>query len=135
MIESLHVATGAAAGAAAGTRLRALLLGPAVHLAGDLVPHEDVDDRPFEIVTAVGSILLLAATRGPLDPATLGGAAAALPDLEHLRPFPGSGGRKLFPSHRPSGLHRRGGLPVWLQLAAAGAILGWLAAGGRARRA
>ena len=131
MIESLHVATGAAAGAAAGSRLGAILIGPAVHLAGDLVPHEDVDDRRFEVVTALGSVGLLALARGPLDPATLGGAAAALPDLEHLRPFPCSGGRKLFPTHRRGGSHRPGGLPVWVQLVAACAILGWLAAGRR----
>jgi hypothetical protein len=132
VIESAHIATGAAAGAAAGSRLGAVLLGPLVHLAGDLVPHEDVDDRPFEIATAAGSILLLALTRGPLDPATLGGAAAALPDLEHLRPFPGSGGRLVFPTH--GGEPGRAGIPVWLQLIAAGAVLGWLAAGGREGR-
>jgi hypothetical protein len=134
MIESLHIATGAAVGAACGSPLGALLLGPVVHLAGDLVPHDDVDDRPFEIATAVGSILLLAAARGPLDPATLGGAAAAFPDLEHLRAFPGTGGRKVFPTHRRPSLHARGGLPVWLQLAAAGAILAWLAVGRCPRR-
>jgi hypothetical protein len=131
VIESLHVATGAAAGAACSSRLGALALGPVVHLAGDLVPHEDVDDRGFEVTTALASVGLLALARGPLDPATLGGAAAALPDLEHLRPFPCSGGRKVFPTHRRAGGRGPGGLPVWLQLVAACALLGLLAAGGR----
>jgi len=39
VIVSLHVATGAALGAAVRSRSLALLLGPALHLAGDRVPH------------------------------------------------------------------------------------------------
>jgi hypothetical protein len=39
LIVALHVATGAAAGAASGSRLAALLLGPILHLAGDRLPH------------------------------------------------------------------------------------------------
>ena len=41
VIVALHVATGAAAGAASRSRLAALLLGPVLHLAGDRLPHED----------------------------------------------------------------------------------------------
>src|ERR1700759_2891159 len=49
MIVSLHVATGAAMGAAVRSRPLALLLGPALHVAGDRVPHEDIPNRSFEI--------------------------------------------------------------------------------------
>jgi hypothetical protein len=69
---------------------------------------------------------LLAATRGPLDPAVVGAAASAAPDLEFVLPLPEPGGRKLFPSHRLRGWHRSGGLPAWLQALAAGTIAGAL---------
>ncbi len=68
MIVSLHVATGAAAGAAAGSRLAALALGLLAHLAGDRVPHQDIDSRRFEIGSGVALIALLAAARGPGRP-------------------------------------------------------------------
>jgi hypothetical protein len=73
---------------------------------------------------------LLAAARGPLDPAVIGACAASAPDLEHVLPFPKPGGRKLFPSHRIRGWHRDGGLPAWLQLVVAGALVGSLIARG-----
>ena len=87
MIVALHVATGAAAGAASGSRLRAILLGPVLHIAGDRVPHRDFRSRPFEIASGLAGILLLAVRRGLLDPATLGAAASSAPDLEHVLPF------------------------------------------------
>jgi hypothetical protein len=126
MIVSLHVATGAGVGALTGSRLAALALGPVVHLAGDLTPHRDIPSTGFELVSGVGAVLLLAARRGPLDPATLGALAASAEDLEHVLRLPRPGGRKLFPSHRRDGWHKRGGLPAWLQLIAAGAIIGAL---------
>lgn len=128
VIVSLHVATGAAVGAAVGSRLGALALGPFVHLAGDLLPHQDIQSRRFEILSGVAGVLALAATRGPLDPAVVGALAASAPDLEHVLRLPRPGGRKLFPSHRRPGWHRSGGMPAWLQLLAAGTILGWLVA-------
>ena len=128
MIVSMHVATGAAAGAAVGSRLGALALGPILHLVGDRIPHQDIASRNFEIASGVAGVLLIAAMRAPLDPAVVGALAASAPDLEHVLPFPRPGGRKLFPSHRKPGLHRLGGVPAWLQLLLAGAILGWLAA-------
>jgi hypothetical protein len=126
VIVSLHVATGAAAGAASGSRLAALLLGPALHLAGDRLPHEDIRSRRFEIVSGFACLLLLAARRGPLDPATLGAAASSAPDLEHIFPSLRPGGRKLF--HDRLGWHRAGRFPVALQLLLAGGILGALIA-------
>ena len=124
MIVALHVATGAAVGAASGSRLVALVAGPILHLAGDRVPHEDIPSRRFEIRSGMAGLVLLAVRRGPLDPATLGAAACSAPDLEHIFPFLRPGGRKLF--HR--GWHRSGRLPAALQLLVAGAILGALAA-------
>jgi hypothetical protein len=120
------VATGAAVGAGAGSRGRALVFGLAAHAIGDAVPHIDIDSRRFEIVSGVGLLALLAAARGPFDAAVIGGAAASAPDLEHVLPFPRPGGRKLFPSHRIPGWHKPGGLRPWLQLFAAGVIVGSL---------
>lgn len=126
MIVSLHVATGAAAGALADSRLAALALGPILHLAGDVMPHEDIPSTTFELASGVGAVLLLAARRGPLDPATVGAVAAAVEDIEHVLHLPRPGGRKLFPSHRHDGWHNRGGVPAWVQLVAATAIIGAL---------
>jgi hypothetical protein len=124
VIVSLHVATGAAVGALAGSRLSAVALGPPLHLVCDRVPHEDVVSRRFEVGSGLFALALLALSRGPLDPATLGAAAASAPDLEHvfsqLRPR----GRKLF--HRRRDWHRSGGFRADVQLVLAGAIIGLL---------
>ena len=122
MIVSLHVATGAAAGVLAGSRPVALLLGPLVHLAGDRVPHDDIDSLGFEIGSGLAALALLAARRGPFDPAVLGGAAASAPDLEHLVPWLRPRGRKLF--HREGNVHS--GISTGAQLLAAGVIVGFL---------
>lgn len=106
MIVALHVATGAAVGAASRSRFAALLLGPVLHLAGDRVPHQDFHSNRLEIASGVAGILLLAGRRGPLDPATLGAAASSAPDLEHVFPVLRPGGRKLF--HDRLGWHRAG---------------------------
>jgi hypothetical protein len=127
VIVALHVATGAAAGAASRSRLAALLLGPVLHLAGDRLPHQDFRSRRFEIGSGLAGLLLLAASRGPFDPATLGAAASSAPDLEHVLPFLRPGGRTLF---HYRGWHRSGRLPAGLQLLLAGAILGALIAPG-----
>jgi hypothetical protein len=132
VIVSLHVATGGAAGAAAGSRFGALALGLLAHLAGDRLPHRDIGSRRFEIGSGIALIALLAVARGPGDPAVVGALAASAPDLEHVLPLPQPGGRKLFPSHRLPGLHRTGGLPVWVQLVSAGVIVAVLMRPGRA---
>ena len=121
MIVALHVATGAAAGAASGSRLKALLIGPVLHLAGDRLPHEDIHSARFEIGSGLAGLSLLAVRRGPFEPATLGAAASSAPDLEHVLPFLRPGGRKLF--HDRLGWHRAGRFPVHLQLLLAGGIL------------
>jgi hypothetical protein len=133
VITSLHAATGAAGGALAGTRRRAIVVGLLLHAAGDHVPHWDVKSRRFEIRSGIGALALLAATRGPLDPATIGAAASCAPDLEHVLPLPRPGGRKLFPSHRVHGWHRPGGLRTRTQLLAAGLLIGLVASSPRRR--
>ncbi len=114
MIVSLHVATGAALGAVVRSRPLALLLGPPLHVAGDRVPHG-----------GLVALALLAARRGPLDPAVLGGAAASMPDLEHIVPWLRVRGEKVF--HRGGGRHGVG-ISVEGQLLLAGTVVGLLLA-------
>jgi hypothetical protein len=122
MIVSLHVATGAAAGALTRSRPLALVLGPLLHLAGDRVPHDDIHDLHFEIGSGLAALAILAARRGPFDPAVLCGATAAAPDLEHVVPWLRPGGRKLF--HREGNVDS--GISSGVQLLAAGVIVGFL---------
>jgi hypothetical protein len=125
VIVSLHVATGAALGAAVRSRSLALLLGPPLHLAGDRVPHEDIPDRSFEIGSGLVALALLAARRGPLDPAVVGGAAASMPDLEHIVPWLRVRGEKVF--HRGGARHGVG-ISAERQLLLAGTVVGLLLA-------
>ena len=133
VISSLHVATGALAGALLGSRRGALAAGPILHVLGDRMPHHDIGWRRFEVWTSIGGVVALGIARGPLDPATVGAFASAAPDAEHVLRFPRPGGRKLFPSHRLHGWHRAGGVPASVQVVAAGAILAALVAAGFAR--
>jgi hypothetical protein len=125
VIVSLHVATGGAVGALVRSRPLALLLGPALHVAGDRVPHEDIPDRSFEIGSGLVALGLLAVRRGPLDPAVLGGAAASMPDLEHILPWLRVRGEKVF--HRGGGRHGVG-ISAEAQLLLAGTVVGLLLA-------
>jgi hypothetical protein len=125
VIVSLHVATGGALGALVRSRALALLFGPPLHVAADRVPHEDIPDQSFEIGSGLLALGLLAARRGPLDPAVLGGAAAAMPDLEHVLPLLRPRGEMLF--HRGGGPHGVG-ISVEAQLLIAGAVVGLLLA-------
>jgi len=123
VIESLHVATGAAIGQATGSRFWAAVLGPVSHFLGDLTPHDDIPSDAFETISGIAAGLWVVHRRGLFSPAAIGAVFATMPDWEHvLRPERG-GRRQLFPSHRYRALHRRGGLPAWLQLGAAAAIL------------
>jgi hypothetical protein len=121
VIVSVHVATGAAAGALTRSRVAALVLGPVLHALGDVTPHEDITSRRFEVGSGVACALALLVKYGPTSPVTIGALAASAPDLEHV--LPRIGERELFPSHRFRGWHREGGVPAWAQLLAAGAIL------------
>jgi hypothetical protein len=131
VIVSLHVASGAALGAVARSRRRAVGLGLLAHLVGDRIPHQDIPSRRFELRSGVALLFLVALRRGVLDPATMGAAAASAPDIEHVLRLPRPGGRKLFPSHRFHGWHRPGGLPAGLQLLLAGALAGGVIASRR----
>jgi hypothetical protein len=124
VIVSLHVATGATAGVLLESRLAALVAGPVLHLVGDRMPHHDIPSRRFETWSGVGALALVALRHGPLSAATIGAAAASIPDVEHFARFPAR--RKLFPSHRVIGWHRTGGVPAWAQLVAAGVLLGFV---------
>ena len=134
MIVSLHVASGAAAGALTPSRGAAVVAGALLHVAGDRMPHWDIRSRRFEALSGLAAFALLAARRGLFDRATIGAAAGSAPDLEHVLRLPRPGGRKLFPSHRFRGWHRAGGLPAWLQLVAAGALAGLVVADSRRSR-
>jgi hypothetical protein len=132
VIVSMHVATGAAAGALLRRAPLAALVGPALHFIADWIPHRDIPSRRFEVVSGAVEVAALALVRGPLDAATIGAIAAAAPDVEHVVRLPRPGGRKLFPSHRVFGWHRGGGVRTSVQLVVAGVLLGAVA-GGRAR--
>jgi hypothetical protein len=123
MIVSLHVASGAAMGALVRSRRRALLVGPLLHLAEDRVPHQDILNRRFEIRSGAACLLLVALRRGPFDATTVGAAATAAPDLEHVLPWLRPRGQKVFHGR---GFHRSGKFPASVQLLLAGAILGAL---------
>ena len=135
MIVSLHVASGAAVGLAARSRRAAVLLGALAHFFGDRVPHYDIGDRRFEILSGAAALTAVAVRRGPFDAATIGAAAGSAPDIEHVVRLPRPGGRKLFPSHRIRGWHRSGGLSTSAQLLAAGILLGLVLAPRRSRDA
>jgi hypothetical protein len=126
VIVSLHVATGGLAGAAAGSRTGAVLLGPLVHALGDLTPHQDIPSTKFEAASGGLGVLLLARRYGALHPVTVGAVAASIWDLEHVLRPARRGRRKLFPTHRYAGWHKRGGLPAWVQLVAAAGIFALL---------
>lgn len=125
----MHVATGALAGALTGDRAGAAAAGLALHAAGDAIPHEDFESLQVETGLGLALLAVLALRRGFTDPAVVGAAFSAAPDLEHVIPFPGHNLPKLFPSHRLDGWHRSGGISPGLQLAASLVIVGALVLG------
>jgi hypothetical protein len=133
MIVSLHIATGAAAGALVRSPVAAAAVGPLLHFLGDRMPHEDIDSKPFEVGCGVVGVLALGLVRGPFDGATVGAVAASVPDIEHIVRLPRPGGRKLFPSHRIPGWHRPGGVGASMQLLLAGMLFGAVLGGGLKR--
>jgi hypothetical protein len=128
VIVAWHVASGAAAGALAGSRGRAVALGALLHVLSDAVPHWDIASRRFEFRSGVVMLGTLVLLRGPLDLSVIGAVASSAPDVEHVVRLPRPGGRKLFPSHRWHGWHRPGGVPASAQLLAAGFLFGALVA-------
>ena len=128
----MHVATGAAAGTILGSHGRVVAAGVLLHAACDAVPHEDIHSLRFELASGAALLALVAAARGPFSPAVVGALASCSPDLEHVVRLPQPRGEKLFPTHRFAALHRSGGVPAWLQLVTAGAIVGALVVARRA---
>jgi hypothetical protein len=123
MIVAMHVAAGAALGALTRSRSGAVAAGLVLHGLQDAVPHQDIPSHRLEAASGTFLLIALALRRGLFDPAVLGGAACAAPDLEHVIRLPRPGGRELYPSHRVEGWHREGGVPAWAQLAVAGVIV------------
>jgi hypothetical protein len=134
VIVSLHVATGAAAGAALGSRRSAVLAGLVLHALGDRLPHRDIASRRFELCSGAALLGLVAGARGLRDASVVGAFASSAPDLEHVLPLPRPGGRKLFPSHRIRGWHRVGRVSTAAQAVAAGALVGVVLGGSGRRR-
>jgi hypothetical protein len=126
VIVSMHAASGATIGAAVRSPVVAALVGIPAHLAGDRVPHRDIRNRRFEVISGLAIVSLLAARRGVRDPATIGALATCAPDLEHVVRLPRPGGSKLF--HGRRGWHRSGGVSTGAQLLLAGALIGRLLA-------
>jgi hypothetical protein len=128
VIVAWHVASGAAAGAVAGSRWRAAAVGALLHVLSDAIPHWDIASRRFEFRSGTLMLAALAAVRGPFDAAVIGAAASSVPDVEHVVRLPRPGGRKLFPSHRWHGWHKAGGVPAWAQLLVSGFLFGLVVA-------
>jgi hypothetical protein len=109
MMLAAHVSAGALAGRCARGPGRAVALGMVTHAALDLVPHEDAFGERTEIAVTAALVTFVAAISRDVN--TVAGAiGGALPDLEHVLPVPGLGGRPVFPTHVSSRLH--GALPL-----------------------
>jgi hypothetical protein len=104
-----HVSAGALAGRCARGPARAGALGMLTHAALDLVPHDDAFGERMEIAVTAALVSLVAAVSRDVD-VVAGAIGGALPDLEHVLPVPGLGGRPVFPTHASSRLH--GSLPL-----------------------
>ncbi len=101
----MHVAAGAAAGALAGSRGQRDRARPRPPRApGRRFPTTTSRRAGSRRLSGLALLAVLALRRGLFDPATLGGAACAAPDLEHVLPLPRPGGRELYPSHRSRGV-------------------------------
>lgn len=132
MIQLAHVATGALAGRGRSGPANALLAGLITHAAIDVIPHGEVDDGDFELVTGALGVLAIGLRHGWRSPMTLGAIGGVLPDLEHLPQKFGVHQRAIFPTHRIGALHgwatKPLALPAWLQAVGGGAVIGAIAA-------
>jgi len=128
MIQLAHVATGALVGRHRSGPFDALLAGLVMHGAMDVIPHGEVNDEAFEIVTAVGGVVALAVRHGLSSPIVWGAIGGVLPDAEHILPHKLRSSRGWFPTHRFSWTHgwetKPLALPAWTQAMLGGAIIG-----------
>lgn len=138
MIQLVHVATGALAGRRCSGTLDALVGGLAMHAAMDVIPHGEVHDHGFELVTGAAGVLTLAARHGWRSPVTLAAFGSVVPDMEHAPAMLGLRTTALFPTHRYGILHgwetKPLAVPAWLQAVLGGAVIGAVAALRRAPR-
>jgi hypothetical protein len=123
MIVALHAATGAAAGVLTRSRLAALAIGPVLHMAGDRVPHRHPAHSAWEYLAGILVIGILAERRGALDAATIGAAAAVMPDIEHVVPGLRLRGVKVFHPRPGRDRHDLTGLSARTQTLLAAVIL------------
>ena len=125
VIVSMHVATGAAGGAFAGSRLRAALLGLVLHGICDRIPHWDIASPRFEVRSGLALLGALERRRCRFDPAVVGAAACRHPTSSMSCRYRNWAGRSSTrPTVSPAGTE--GGVPVGVQLFAAGVIVGLL---------
>ncbi len=111
-----HAASGAAVGSLTGSRLMGAAIGPFLHVIADQVPHEHPRHASWEYVGGMLIMGLLVRRRGLSDSATIGAAAAVLPDFEHLVPRSLRRNRKLFHPRLRSDERGRRGVSVGTQL-------------------
>lgn len=135
MIQLAHVATGALAGRGRTSLRDAFLAGLATHAAMDVIPHGEVHDDQFELVTGAAGVLVLAARYGWTSPITIGAIGSVVPDMEHVPSLVGLRTPPLFPTHRFAVLHgwetKPLAIPAWLQAVLGGAVIGIFVAIGR----
>ena len=148
MIQLAHVATGALAARALSAYVLewraanglpgelglrdAFIAGVVTHAAMDVIPHGEVHDEQFELVSGAVGVLALAARHGWASPITVGAIGAIVPDMEHLPQGIGLRLKPLFPTHRWGVLHgwetKPFAIPAWLQAVLGGAVIGAFAA-------
>jgi len=132
VIQLAHVATGALAGRGRGGLLDAFLAGLVTHAAIDVIPHGEVHDEAFELISGTAGVLALAARHGWASPITIGAIGAIVPDMEHIPAELGIRIPTLFPTHRYGRIHgwetKPLALPAWVQAVVGGAVIGAIAA-------
>lgn len=135
MIQLAHVATGALVGRRHTALLDAFLAGLATHAAMDVIPHGEVHDDYFELVTGAAGVLALGARHGWASPITVAALGSVVPDMEHLPKLVGIRTPPIFPTHRFGALHgwedKPLVVPAWLQAVLGGAVIGIFVAIGR----
>jgi hypothetical protein len=111
MMLAIHLPVGALAGRARGNVATALCAGVVSHAILDLLPHDDVVSERTEAIVVASLLPAIALGTHWDGRAFFGALGGVLPDLEHVVRVPGSGGRLVFPTHGPKGLHEAIALP------------------------
>ncbi len=89
-----HTGVGGVAGSLGLGSPASFLLGAALHLPLDLIPHWDIKKIWIDAIITVTALIGLLVLCGP-SPVFWGAVGGALPDMEHLLPL----SRKYFPGH------------------------------------